>query len=265
MMKKRATILAIFVAVFAGAVIAFPETSSMRPSRLAKNLPETFGSWRGRPEEPGEREKIILARDTEFERMQYFDQDGLRPPVEASIVFSGKNLSQSIHRPEVCLRAQGWAFISERFLSWDDVLPGGEPLGVKELICRRVLQKANDEGDPEDILLPNGKKAYIWRSFYYTFIGHEKIVPGHYQRTGEDIKDRLFKGYDQRWAYATFSSYITAKHEEQGLHSGTVEILDTKETEAHIVKFLKELLPMVISEPGKGVDETLESGKNLGT
>lgn len=264
-MKTRAIVLLVAVVIFTGIVLLFPDVEGMKASRLSKNLPTTVGRWIGKPQEPGEKEKQVLANDTEFERMQYVDTGGRLPSVEASIVFSGKNLSQSIHRPEVCLRAQGWQFVSEKYLSWENLLPDGELLPVKEIVCRRLYQVANDEGDPEDVMLENGEKAYIWRVFYYTFVGHEKIVSGHYQRTGEDIKDRLFKGYDQRWAYATFSSFITKKHDEQGFPQGDVLVLDEKETEGHIVEFLKKLLPIVIASPGDGFDETLESGKDLGS
>jgi hypothetical protein len=101
--------------------------------------------------------------------------------------------------------------------------------------------------------------------FYYTFVGHEKILAGHYERTGEDIKDRLLKGYDQRWAYATFSSFITLNHAEQGFRMERAIALNQAETLAHIQSFLKELLPLVISKPGEGYDESLESGKDLGS
>jgi hypothetical protein len=264
-MKKRVVILLSVVVGFFGAILAIPDAPTMKPSRLAKKLPESFSHWLGKPEEPGAEEKKILARDTEFERVRYVDRDGLMPSVQASIVFSGKNLSQSIHRPEVCLRAQGWQFVSEKYLGWEGVLPDGEILPVKELVCRRVFQVTNEEGDPEPVLTPEGEQAYLWRTFYYTFVGHEKILAGHYQRTGEDIKDRLFKGYDQRWAYATFSSYITLKHAEQGIRVDQGTALNEEETSAHIRSFLKDLLPAVISAPGKGYDESLESGKDLGS
>ena len=237
----------------------------MKPSRLAKSLPEEFSHWIGKPEEPGEREKKILAQDTEFERITYFDADGLLPSVQASLVFSGKNLSQSIHRPEVCLRAQGWDFVSERYLSWEGVLPHGELLPLKELICRREYQRLNDDGDPEPVLNREGEKTYLWRVFYYTFFGHEAILAGHYERTGEDIKDRLFKGYDQRWAYATFSSFITLNHAEQGFRFDRGTALNQAETASHIRKFLKKLLPLVVADPGQGFDESLASGKDLGS
>ena len=248
-----------------GEVLAFPESPGMKPSRLAKSLPETVGSWAGKPEEPGVAEKEKLAKDTEFERMRYEDQAGQLPSVQTSIVFSGRNLSQSIHQPEVCLDAQGWEFMAQKRHDWKGLLPGDEVLPVKKILCRRVLFRKNEEGDYEDVVLPNGEKAYIWRVFYYTFFGHESIVSGHYERTAEDIKDRLLKGHDQRWAYATFSSFVTQKHRDQGLRFESGAGLDEKQTEAHIQTFLKMLLPIVVSEPGEGYDESLANGKNIGS
>lgn len=264
-MKKRMIILSALVTAFVGAILAIPETPEMKPSRLARNLPKSFANWRGAPEQPGEREIAILAKDTEFERMNYRDVDGILPSVQASVVFSGKNLSQSIHRPEVCLRAQGWEFVTERNVSWKGVLPDEEVLPLREIVCRRVFQREGEDGEPVDVTLPNGKKKYLWRIFYYTFVGHEKILSGHYQRTGEDMKDRLLKGHDQRWAYATFSSYITLKHAKQGIHGGSGIALDLPETSAHLRTFLSQLLPLVISAPGEGYDQSLASGKNLGS
>ncbi|MDB4669566.1 EpsI family protein [bacterium] len=264
-MKKRVTILLAFVGLFCLGVIVFPDSPTIKPSRLGKNLPEIFGDWTGRPEEPGEREKLVLAKDTEFERMNYHHGGGTRPSIQASIVFSGKNLSQSIHRPEVCLDAQGWTFVKESYLRFSGVLPGGEDLPVKEMICNRVIMRENDEGKLEPIILENGEKAHVWRAFYYTFFGHEKIVSGHYERTKEDIKDRIFKGHDQRWAYATFSSFITKRHFDQGIQSGPGDVLDEEETKAHVKSFLEELLPLVVAPPGEGYDEALETGKNLGS
>jgi len=264
-MKKRAAILLAIIAGFFVTLVAMPEVGEMRPSRLAKQLPDNFGNWKGVSEEPGVREKKILARDTEFERMNYTHREGLLPSVRASVVFSGKNLSQSIHRPEVCLRAQGWIFVKEQHIMFEDVLPGGGALPVKELICKRPAMKLDAKGLPQPILLENGEVAHIWTAYYYTFFGHEKVTSGHYQRTIIDVKDRLFHGYDQRWAYATFASFITKKHADQGIHGGTVKILDEKATKEHVRTFLKELLPIVVSEPRQGTDSSLKNGKLLGS
>ncbi len=125
--------------------------------------------------------------------------------------------------------------------------------------------KQNEQGEPEPLLLENGKTAYVWRVFYYTFFGHEKIVSGHYQRTREDIKDRLLKGYDQRWAYATFSAFITERHQQQGIHGGSVEVMNEEQTKEHIRVFLEQLLPQVVSPSGEGQDLSLEEGKEFGS
>jgi len=243
-----------------------PNAPRMKPSRLAKELPDEMGDWRGIPREPGALEKKVLAQDTEFRRMEYRDISGKFPSIEASIVFSGKNLSQSIHRPEVCLRAQGWTFVHENYLQLEGLLPSGAALPVKEMICKRVAMKSPEkEGEkPTPFLTPDGDEVLLWRVFYYTFFGHEDVVAGHYERTFVDMKDRLFMGYDQRWAYATFSSFITARLSEQGVMPAGAPSFDEAETTEIIRDFLKKLLPIVVAEPGEGYDPSLADGKSIG-
>ncbi len=43
-MKNRMVILSVVVAIFAGIVVAIPDSPGMKPSRLAKNLPERIGT-----------------------------------------------------------------------------------------------------------------------------------------------------------------------------------------------------------------------------
>jgi hypothetical protein len=43
---------------------------------------------------------------------------------------------------------------------------------------------------------------------YYFFVGHDKITNDHYGRTFVDMKDRLLKGMDQRWAYVSTSTWF---------------------------------------------------------
>lgn len=268
-MKKKLIILLGILGVFFGGLLALPSAPQMKPSRLAKHLPSELGVWLGKPREPSDAELQKLAKDTEFERMEYHDRYGNLSPIEVSIVFSGKNLSQSIHRPQVCMRAQGWEFLSEKFVTMEGVLPGGKPLRMKELICRmpRMLPPEKPEDKPRPMLTSDGNQAYIWKSFYYTFFGYEEIVPGHYERTLQDMKDRIFQGYDQRWAYATFSTYITQKFVDQDpkIHNvNSWELHDEEETKEHIRIFLEELLPKVVAEPKRGFDESLQDGKILG-
>ncbi len=248
-MKRQIKILIGILAVFLVTLLLLPSAPELKPSRLAMELPVTFGNWKGSPQEPGAAEKKILAQDTEFERMQYVDLSDERVAIDTSLVFAGKNLTQSIHRPEICLRAQGWEFVSEEHIVLENVMPGGGGLPVKEVVCKkRRMQEVDKQLVP--VLLKNGEALMDWKVFYYTFIGHTQIVSGHYERTLQDIRDRVMKGYGQRWAYATFSLPLTAKYGEQGMGVGKWPLLDEDGARAALSDFLRELLPLVISEPG---------------
>lgn len=263
MIGKRIKIALILSGLLFAGLIFLPKTPSMKPSRLIKNLPESFSSWQGEPREPGAKEKQILAKDTEFERMHYVSNGYGKAPVEVSVVFSGKSVNQSIHRPEICLRAQGWEFVKENNVIFDELLQDGEVLPLRELVCRFPLMRrvgAGEDAELEPVLLSDGTQAYRWRIFYYTFIGHSDIVSGHYARTLQDIKTRVAGGYDQRWAYATFSVPLTADVAEEirpYVFPG-IDVLDHEETKSYMKDFLKELLPIVIKNPKEGVDATLD-------
>lgn len=43
---------------------------------------------------------------------------------------------------------------------------------------------------------------------YYFFVGHDRITNDHLGRTIVDMKDRLLKGRDQRWAYVSTSMWF---------------------------------------------------------
>ena len=74
-----------------------------------------------------------------------------------------------------------------------------------EIVCQKPVQ------------FENGKTIQAMRVQYYTFLGHTVITEDHYGRTLQDMKDGLFKGYAQQWAYATFSMPVTQIYGYQGL------------------------------------------------
>jgi hypothetical protein len=241
-------VLAAVAATAFSSVFLLPKVPPMRESRLARHLPETLGEWKGKHVIVGEKELEVLANDTGFERKSYAQPENPRAiPVEVSIVFSGKDLNNSIHRPETCLRTQGWEFVRLRYLN----LPGvGSEHGmpVKEMLCRRV--RLDPEGKP--MMNPAGKPWEDWQLLYYTFIGHTDITPGHYARTFADIRDRVVGGYDQTWAYATFSTLVTGKYAEQGFDLGGTPARDIDQTGQYLADFMGTLMPQVLAPvPGK--------------
>ncbi len=227
-----------------GGSFLLPEVPPMRSSRLGTELPAKLGGWEGMKIPVSDRERQVLAEDTTFERRLYHrPYDSTRPPVEASFVFSGKDMNNSIHRPEVCLRAQGWNFVRERYVSVPGVMPDGGAMPVREIVCKRT--SSDKEGNR--IELPNGKMMEDWQILYYTFIGCEEVTPSHYGRVFRDMRDRVVGGYDQQWAYATFSSRIPGKYLEQGVPIGSLEPLGIDEAGEHLGAFMRELLPGMLT------------------
>ena len=84
---------------------------------------------------------------------------------------------------------------SERTLK----LPNGREFAAKRLVSiQSVRNEANK--DQEEYL----KFKCLT---YYFFVGHDHVTNDHLGRTFVDIKDRLVRGMDQRWAYASVSMW----------------------------------------------------------
>ncbi|WP_193210566.1 exosortase-associated EpsI family protein [Luteolibacter marinus] len=242
---KRILVLAGLVTAGFSAVFLLPETPPMHDTRLARHLPEAFGEWRGTPVEVSQQELKVLAKDTTFERYSFEQRyDSTALPVEVSIVFSGKDLNNSIHRPETCLKTQGWDFARMRFLTLPQAAAGG-PLPVKEILYKRTRLDAN--GKPA--IAPNGSQLEDWQLIYYTFIGHTTITPGHYGRTFADIRDRVVGGFDQTWAYVTFSARVIGKYEDQGFDLKGANAMNVEETGRYLEDFIGKLTPLILAPP----------------
>ncbi|MBT8036564.1 MAG: EpsI family protein [Verrucomicrobiae bacterium] len=234
---KRLYILAVFLAVGFSMIWLLPKSESMKPTRLARNLPMQFASMQGKRVSVTGKELDILAKDTEFERASFINLDEpTHPAIEVSVVFSGKDLNNSIHRPERCLRSQGWNFSKQRKVVIKGAMPDGSGMPFQEIVCEKSVQ------------LENGKTIQVMRVQYYTFFGHTAITQDHYGRTLQDMKDRLFKGYDQQWAYATFSMPVTRVYADQGLTRPGVKTYTLEESEAILADFIRQLAPKVVGQ-----------------
>ncbi|MFK7911775.1 MAG: exosortase-associated EpsI family protein [Akkermansiaceae bacterium] len=233
--SKRLYILAIFLAVGFSAIWLLPQSGDMKLSRLERHLPVRFDMVRGTKKQITGEELKILAKDTEFERMEYVDlENPHHPPVEVSVVFSGKDINNSIHRPERCLKSQGWNFTKQRKVVIKGALPDGSDLPMREIVCDQTIK--------------NGERQIkVRRVQYYTFLGHEAITEDHYTRTLQDMKDRLFKGYDQQWAYATFSMPVTEVYAEQGLIDAKSSFT-LEQSEEMLEAFIRKLAPLVVDQ-----------------
>ncbi len=133
---KRLVVLWLFLGAGFRAIFLLPKVAMTQPVGIKLELPQFVGKWYGVDQAITERELAMLAADTEFARKVYTDATG--NVIFVSIVLSGADLDNSIHRPERCLPAQGWTIADTRSLPLP--LESGKKLEVTRLHdVRQVL------------------------------------------------------------------------------------------------------------------------------
>ena len=203
MITKQLVILQAALVLGLGAVFFLPTKTALGPAGIALTLPDDVGAWKGRDAAVSPKELAGLAPDTGFARRFYTDADGNE--LYVSIVLSGTDMANSIHRPERCLSAQGWTVERSDKVRID--LPGGAPLKVTKL---------SDEQE----LHPDAARTIALRNLdYYWFVGSHDITASHWTRTFIDVKDRILHGEAQRWAYITVATNVTDNLKPGGLNA----------------------------------------------
>lgn len=227
-MKKaiKALIPAFVLALTAIAILTIPTSNQILPPSMSPDLPLNgeLEGWYGERRQESERERLILAKDTRFSKADYSQLKRVpwaksTPPIHVSLVFSGSDLNNSIHRPERCLPAQGHINLVpnvQRILLAD---------GREVTFTRLGSVLPHKE-------LPDGKLYFI---HYYVFVGKGQITHNHIYRTLLDIKDRALFGREQSWAYFQAGTYWSPH-------------LDISEQEADrtLQQLISQLLPRII-------------------
>jgi EpsI family protein len=224
----RLLILQGLLACGLGTIFFIPRETRIQPCRVRMELPDMIGIWMGRPAEVTQKERDILAKDTEFCRSMY--DNGFGDQIYVSIVLSGNDLDNSIHRPERCLPAQGWTILNSNAVTLPvAAAPGGQ------LPVTRLYDVREEPG-------PNGQVEKRYNVNYYWFIGYSNITASHFQREFIDMKDRLFHGYNQRWAYVTVSATVTRDFRPDGM--------DEAGTDKMLQKIIAQVYPLIVTDAG---------------
>ena len=203
-MNLRPWLLPVILGGLMSSIYFLPKVGSVADSAVNMELPGSSGSWIFKTFPPSKVEIGTLGADTKFAKAACYsarpgeiDDQGYSIPdqIQLSIVLSGYDLNNSIHRPERCMPAQGHNITS----SGDVVLklPNSRNLSTKRLIS---MQRVPTGKDPTDVRELNCVT-------YYFFVGHDQVTNDHLKRTFIDMKDRLVRGMDQRWAYASISMW----------------------------------------------------------
>jgi hypothetical protein len=190
----------------AGVVMHLPGYVAAGSGFLGENAEET------------QAERNILPPDTGFLRKIYRDYPG-PSEIVCTIVLSGA-MQQSIHRPEVCLVAQGWSITNEENLAIH--LKSGRLLTVRNLTTRRVATQ-------------EGHAVTQTRYNMYWFVGENTTTASHLMRVFLTSWDRIAHNRAHRWAYVTVAAPIT-----QGIRTNG---LDAAATQALMVEFIRQVVP----------------------
>ncbi len=235
-MKLHPMIVPVVLAGLLATIHLLPAAGDMADSAVNMELPSQAGGWTFRPVSASEEELNLLADDTRFSKAFCLKPregeidlaSGLAVPdrIDLSVVLSGHDLNNSIHRPERCMPSQGHVISSSSNV--DVALPNGRMFKAKRLLSVQSI--------------PTNEAKTEFVSFncvtYYFFIGHDLITQDHLTRTLVDMMDRLMYGMDQRWAYVSTSMWygkvpwiqdeISLEEADSKLHTFLAEFGDTQ-------------------------------------
>jgi hypothetical protein len=132
----------------------------------------------------------MLPHDTSFGQRLYTGGDGFQ--ILANVVLMGSSRS-SIHKPQVCLTAQGWNINAE--VSHQEIVHLDQPmpydLPVMRLTASRVLQRQGQT-------IPQ-RGLYV-----YWFVDADECTASHQSRLLRMARDVVLKNELDRWAYVSF-------------------------------------------------------------
>jgi exosortase len=174
----------VVVAITVLAVVLISQGQELNEERISgvmMKLPDSVPGYLGFDEAVSDAEIRILPSDTEFAKKRYI---GAAPVnIDCEIVLSGATKS-SIHRPQVCLVAQGWKINQET--TREITLPDGRKQNVSVLHMGRANDNSSYEG------------FYI-----YWYIGKDRTTGNNLERILLTSWDRVVRRVNHRWAYVT--------------------------------------------------------------
>lgn len=217
----RCVVVLLFGGLAYGLCRSTPEANSPSEAGVIMNLPDHVGSLSGTDQEVSEAERVILPGDTQFAKKMYKNFSG--DQINCQIVLAGGE-KRSIHRPEICLPAQGWNKKSSETVPI--VLSDGRILNVTKLVISRMVE------------VQPGVQKELTSLFLYWFIGKTTTTPHHWYRILHTDLDRVMYNVNHRWAYVIVSAPILDGFVPGGKNS--------QETLDSLKSFIAELAPQIL-------------------
>lgn len=230
---KRAVLLLVVLASTLSSAFLLPDFRLVE-SAIRMEVPSPLAGWSTESYVASQRERDTLPKDTRFSKAICLRPrwssaallgGGTKDRADLSIVLSGQDLANSIHRPERCMPAQGHQI-------YDSKSTTIEVPGAREVPVRRLLSTQ------EIVLGESGEQTAKLDSLTcYFFVGHHSITEDHTRRTLIDIRDRMFKGEAQRWAYVSVSVWFDGDHtpDELAREAGLQKLDAAEESVRHLL------------------------------
>jgi hypothetical protein len=138
-------------------------------------------------------------KDTSYGRRLYQAPDGFW--ASATIVLMGADRT-SIHRPDYCLPGQGWTIDSKTAVNI--------PIGGEHPYALPVLKWVTHNS----FQTPDGRKQEVSGVYVFWFVADNEQTPNYVQFQYYLLRDLLFTGALQRWAYISYFTICAPGQEE---------------------------------------------------
>jgi hypothetical protein len=166
--------------------------------KLQVDLPESVSGYESKLVEMDPIVVKALPKDTSFGQRVYQSSDGFQTMV--NVVLMGADRT-SIHKPQICLTAQGWVIDQSDALTLPMTRPRAYDLPLMKLTATKQI-------------VADGKTLTARGVYVYWFVDGEQLTASHWQRFWLMGENLLRTGELQRWAYITFFSVCAPGQEE---------------------------------------------------
>jgi hypothetical protein len=217
----RAAIVFLFMGILLAAFQSCTPVVVSTSGGVIMALPSCVGEFYGKPTEISEGERYVLPKDTEIIKKAYTDPLG--DIVNVQIVLAGAE-KRSIHRPELCLPAQGWS------ISGRETIPITLSDGRKITVMMDTITR--------QVEVAPGVNKSLTSLFCYWFIGDGTTTYSHFMRIFLTSWDRVIHGKNHRWAYAAVSAPVLQGFKRDGF--------DPVQTQVMVTEFISRLAPHIM-------------------
>jgi len=164
------------------------------------DLPSKVEGYRSRDEAIRTFELEILPKDTTFGRKIYRNEEGFEAQLSAILMKSDRT---SIHRPQICVTAQGWKIEKSERISIPIATPRAYNLSATCLTLGKEVESPVDH-----------KKHPMKALYIYWFVSENRLAAQHPEALWYITRDLALTGTLYPWGYVSCFTWCAPGSEE---------------------------------------------------